>query len=288
KTDVNFIGDLNNQGSSSFGFREYVEFEGGFGKLINGSNSGVSPFRNNFNQFIDNQDFRSSVSQFGAVNIRHTISEATDVSGYVISSNTKSETETHTENEYLLEGAPYFEMRNNTEALHNFFTIGKLTLEYRPHHEEDFTYNSLIKITDNDSRDYLSTTNPFQNNSITAWNDIKNFDLKQNFSYSRKLSKNHTGTFEATYSFQNDKPLTEWMTDRQILQELIPLENDDVYHILQTKRNKGQYIDVALKHYWVLNNFNHIYTSVGVNAMFSEFYSQDLQHISDGRINEFE
>jgi len=288
KTDVNFIGDLNNQGSSSFGFREYVEFEGGFGKLINGSNSGVSPFRNNFNQFIDNQDFRSSVSQFGAVNIRHTISEATDISGYVISSNTKSETETHTENEYLLEEAPYFEMRNNTKALHNFFTIGKLTLEYRPHHEEDFTYNSLIKITDNDSRDYLSTTNPFQNNSITAWNDIKNFDLKQNFSYSRKLSKNHTGTFEATYSFQNDKPLTEWMTDRQILQELIPLENDDVYHILQTKRNKAQYIDVALKHYWVLNNFNHIYTSVGVNAMFSEFYSQDLQHISDGRINEFE
>src|SRR5699024_4151216 len=166
KTDVNFIGDLNNQGSSSFGFREYVEFEGGFGKLINGSNSGVNPFRNNFNQFIDNQDFRSSVRQFGAVNIRHTISEATDISGYVISSNTKSETETHTENEYLLEEAPYFEMRNNTKALHNFFTIGKLTLEYRPHHEEDFTYNSLIKITDNDSRDYLSTTNPFQNNSI--------------------------------------------------------------------------------------------------------------------------
>lgn len=287
KTDVNFIGDLNNQGSSSFGFREYVEFEGGFGKLINGSNSGVSPFSSNFNQFLNNQDFKSSVSQFGAVNIRHTIGEVTDISGYVISSNTKSETETHTENEYLLEEAPYFEMRNNTKALNNFFTIGKLTLEYNPHHEENYTYNSLIRITDGDSREYLSTTNPFQNNSIAVWNDIKNFDLKQNFSYSRKLSKNHTGIFEATYSFQNDKPLAEWMTDRQILQGLIPLE-DDVYHILQTKRNKAQYIDVALKHYWVLNNFNHIYTSVGANAVFSEFYSQDLQHISDGRINEFE
>ena len=32
KTNVNFIGDLNNQGIKSFTFSDYLEFEGGFGK----------------------------------------------------------------------------------------------------------------------------------------------------------------------------------------------------------------------------------------------------------------
>lgn len=287
KTNVNFIGDFNNQGVNSFSFRDYLEFEGGFGKLISGSNSGVSPFRSNLNQFISNQNFKSSTNQFGALNIRQSINDAIDISGYVISSNTKSETEVHTENEYLLEDASYFESRNNTQGLHNFFTIGKLTLEYKPDVEKDFAYNSFIKLTDNDSKGMVSTVHPSQSNNIATLAEIKNIDLKQNISYSRKLSKNHTGTLEATYAFQNDKPFTEWLTDRQILQGLIPLEEDEVYTILQTKRNKTHNANAALKHYWVLNNFNHIYTSVGVNASFSEFYSQEEQHLSDGEINDF-
>lgn len=288
KTNVNFIANLNNQGISSFGFRDYIEFEGGFGKLMSGSNSGVNPFRSNFSQFINSQDFKSSVQQFGALNIRQSITNTTDISGYVISSNTKSETKIHTENEYLLDDAPYFELRNNTNTLNNFFTIGKLTLEYKPDFEEDFAYNSFIKLTDNDSKGLINTIHPSQNNTIATHTDIKNIDLKQNISYSRKLSKNHTGTLEATYAFQNDKPLTEWLTDRQILQGLIPLEEDEVYIILQTKRNTTHNANAVAKHYWVLNNFNHIYTSVGVNASFSEFYSEDVQHLSDGRVKDFQ
>ena len=287
KTNVNFIGDLNNQGTSSFSFRDYMEFEGGFGQRMSGSNSGVNPFRSNISQFINNQNFKSNIHQFGALNIRQSISDKTDVSGYVISSNTKSETETHTENEYLLEDAPYFESRNNTQDLTNFFTIGKLTLEYKPDFEEDFAYNSFIKLTDNDSEGLINTMHPSQSNSINTLADIKNIDLKQNISYSRKLSKNHTGTLEATYSFQKDKPFTEWLTDGQILQGLIPLEEEEVYTILQTKRNTTHSANAVAKHYWVLNNFNHLYTSVGVNASFSEFYSQEEQHLSDGRINDF-
>ena len=288
KTNVNFIGDLNNQGISSFSFRDYIEFEGGFGKLMSGSNSGVSPFRSNISQFLSNQNFKSSIHQFGALNIRQSISNATDISGYVISSNTKSETETHTENEYLLEDAPYFETRNNTQDLSNFFTIGKLTLEYKPDFEEDFAYNSFIKLADNNSKGLIKTMHPSQSNSITTLAEIKNIDLMQNISYSRKLSKNHTGTLEATYSFQKDKPFTEWLTDGQILQGLIPLEEDEMYTILQTKRNNTHSANAVAKHYWVLNNFNHIYTSIGVNAVFSELYSQEEQLLSDGKINDFD
>src|SRR5690606_31522615 len=86
---------------------------------------------------------------------------------------------------------------------------------------------------------------------------------------------------------QNDKPLTEWLTNQQILQGLIPLEDDVIYDILQTKRNSAHNVNAIVKDYWVLNNFNHIYTSVGVNAAFTKFYNQDLQRLSNGTINQF-
>ncbi|MCP4071568.1 MAG: carboxypeptidase regulatory-like domain-containing protein, partial [Hyphomicrobiales bacterium] len=39
KTNVNLIADFNNQGIKSFGFRDYLEFEGGFGKLMGDASS---------------------------------------------------------------------------------------------------------------------------------------------------------------------------------------------------------------------------------------------------------
>lgn len=287
KTNVNFIGDLNNQGIKSFGFRDYMEFEGGFGKLLSGSSSYFDLFRSDFAQFLNNQDYLSNTNQFGALNIRQSINKTTDISGYVISSNSKTATESHTLNEYLNANTPYFEDRSTTNNFNNFFTIGKFTIDYDPSFEEDFAYNSFVKVTNNDSRGLIQTINPTQNNTITTITDIKAVNLKQNISYSRKLSKNHTGTLEATYTFQNDKPLTEWLTNKHILQGLIPLEDDVVYDILQTKRNKMHNVNAVAKDYWVLNNFNHIYTSVGVNAAFSNFYNEDAQHLSDGRINNF-
>ncbi|WP_223266342.1 carboxypeptidase-like regulatory domain-containing protein [Gelidibacter gilvus] len=287
KTNVNFIGDLNNQGIKSFSFRDYLEFEGGFGKLLSDASSYFDLFNSDFARYLNNQDYTANTNQFGALNIRQAINNVTDVSGYIISSNSKTDTESHITNEYLNNEDPYFENRTTTNNFNNFFTIGKLTLNYKPSFEEDFAYNSFIKVTNNDSKGLINTINPIQNNSIASNTDINALNLKQNITYSRKLSKNHTGTLEATYTFQNDKPLTEWLTNQQILQGLIPLEEDELYDILQTKRSSAHSVNAIVKDYWVLNNFNHIYTSVGVNAAFTDFYNQDVQQLSNGTINNF-
>lgn len=60
------------------------------------------------------------------------------------------------------------------------------------------------------------------------------------------------------------------------------------YNIQQTKTVKTNSVNTILKDYWVLNNFNHLYTSLGVNAAFNSFNTQDLQQLSDGTINNFE
>lgn len=287
KTNVNFIGDLNNQGIKSFSFRDYLEFEGGFGKLMSDAGSYFNLFNSDFAQFLNNQDYTQNTNQFGALNIRQSISKSADLSGYVITSNSKTETENHVLNQYLSSSNPFLEDRTVTNSLNNFFTIGKLTLEYNPSFEEDFTYDSFIKVTDNNSNGLVTTLNNSQNNTINTLSNTNGLNLKQNINYSRKLTKNHTATLEATYTFQNDKPITEWLTNRQILQGLIPLEDDVVYNIFQTKKSSLNAFNAIIKDYWVLNNFNHLYTSVGINTAFSDFYNEDLQKLSNGTINNF-
>lgn len=287
KTNVNFIGDVNNQGVKSFSFRDYLEFEGGFGKLMTDAGAYFNLFNSDFAQYLNNQDYTDNINQFGAFNIRQTISKATDISGYVIASNSKTQTESNTINDYLNFDSPFTEDRTNTDQIDNFFTIGKITLDYKPSFDEDLSYQSFIKLTNNNSQGRINTINPSQNNTIETVSDITGLNLKQHFSYSRKLSKNHTATLEATYSFQNDQPITEWLTNQQILQGLIPLQDDDIYNIFQTKKSRSHTANAIIKDYWVLNNFNHLYTSVGVNTAFNDFYTQDVQQLSNGNINNF-
>ncbi|MFT5848624.1 carboxypeptidase regulatory-like domain-containing protein, partial [Psychroserpens sp.] len=287
KTTVNFIGDLNNQGIKSFTFKDYLEFEGGFGKLMQDAGSYFSIYNSDFAQYLNNQDYTANTNQFGALNIRQSINDKIDLSGYIITSNSKTDTQSNTLNEYLNFSEPFTEDRTTTNNINNFFTIGKITVDYDPSFDEDFAYNSFVKITNNDANGLITTINPSQSNTINTLTDIKGLNLKQNISYSRKLSKDHTATLEATYNFQNDKPITEWLTNQQILQGLISLEDDEVYSILQTKSSNSHNANVIVKDYWVLNNFNHLYTAFGVTAAFTNFKNQDVQQLSDGSINNF-
>ncbi|WP_218841501.1 TonB-dependent receptor [Winogradskyella undariae] len=287
KTNVNFIGDLNNQGIKSFSFNDYLEFEGGFGKLLDDAGSYFSLYNSDFAKYLNNQDFTDNINQFGALNIRQSVSNVTDISGYLITSNSKTQTASNTLNAYQDITDPFTEDRTVTNDLNNFFTIGKLTVDYEPSFKEDFAYNAFVKVTNNDSNGFVNTMNPDQNNSITTLTDVMALNLKQNITYSRKLSKAHTATLEATYNFQNDKPITEWLTNQQILQGLIPLEDDAVYNILQTKRSTSHNFNAIIKDYWVINNFNHLYTSLGVNTSFNDFYNEDVQLLNDGSINNF-
>ena len=286
KTNVNFIGDLNNQGIKSFSFSDYIEFEGGFGQLFKDPAAYFDLYNSDFARYLVNQNFTSNINQFGALNIRQSINKSTDFSGYIITSNSKTTTESNTLNEYIND-TPFIENRTNTNTINNFFTIGKFTIDYDPSLEEDFAYNSFVKLTNNNSNGLISTASTAQNNTITTANDMKGLNLKQHIKYSRKLSKKHTATLEANYNYQNDKPITEWLTNQQILQGLIPLENDEIYNILQTKTTKSHNINAAIKDYWVINNFNHLYTSFGVNSSFTNFKTEDLQQLSNGSTNNF-
>jgi hypothetical protein len=71
------------------------------------------------------------------------------------------------------------------------------------------------------------------------------------------------------------------------LQGLIPLVTEDTYNLTQLKETKHNNFNAIIKHYWVLNNTNHIYTTIGNNYINEQFYTSDSQQLENGSENNF-
>jgi len=105
--------------------------------------------------------------------------------------------------------------------------------------------------------------------------------------YHKSINKNHTATFVINHAFDNNKPTNTWLTDSEFLAGFIPLQNDEIYNISQVKNIKSNSIDALLKHYWIINNFNHLYSVIGNNFGATDLQTSEKQLLSDGTVNDF-
>lgn len=286
-TNINIIGDLNNIGEKSFTFRDYIEFEGGFSKILTDIGSYANLANDDFAKYLRNNDFKSNVDKFGAFNIRQSINEKTDLNGYVISNSSKTETETSQINNYLNNDNPFIENRKQQKELNNFFIIGKVSLEYNPTKTENLSSHSLLKLTNNDIAGNINTNSPFNNSLIETNEDLKSRNFKQSLAYNKKLSNTQTLSMEVFFENSKNTPLTNWFTNGVFFENFIPVLEDMEYDISQKKQFSNSTFHLLGKDYWVLNKFNHIYTSIGTQLIREDFITNENQIITDGEINNF-
>lgn len=286
-TNINLIGDVNNIAEKAFTLRDYLEFEGGMSKLMQNSGAYFNLFNSEIARFLANHDFTSNESQFGAFNIRQAISKNTDINAYVIATNSQTQTLTTATNQYNTQEGSFEENRENTGDNQLFFTLGKATLRYSPSTEKDISFSSFFKYTNGESVGGISTQSPFQNNQINTTSILDDFEIKNTLNYSRRFSRTHTITSEIEQQYQKDNPFNRWVTNQPILQGLIPLEEEDIYNILQTQKQQTNNLTGLFKHYWVLHRFHHVYTSAGVHFSNANFLNTDSQLLNDGSVNDF-
>ncbi|MEM1339592.1 MAG: TonB-dependent receptor [Bacteroidota bacterium] len=287
KTNVNFIGDLNNLGIQSFTLNDYLEFNGGFGKLMTDMGSFFRLSNDDFSQFLSNTDFTANINRFGAFNLRQSLSTKTDINSFIIVNASDTETEVQTLNTYNSLGGAFDEDRNQRNTLDNSFVLGKLTLDYEPSINVDLSANTFVKVTQNDTQGRLLTQSLDQSTFFNTANSLDAIDLKQNLEYSKRFSRAQTLSFETTFAYVNSTPLNTWQTDEPFLEGLVPLQEDGLINVAQQKETTTTTFDAILKDYWVLNNYNHIYTTLGTNLTFENYQSQEEQLLSDGTLNDF-
>lgn len=283
KTNVSFIGDINNIGKRTFSFQDMMRFQGGASSFI----SGRKQLTDLYAFAMDNTDVLENKSRFSAINFRQEINTKLDIEGYGIFSSLFSRTASESSIEYLQNSAITFEERNSSGRNNSVLGIGNIKLNYTPNTKEKWYYNGQFQSSTNDMNSVLNSARDGQLSSFETLNAADNVQIKQFVEWHQQVNKKHTTTLVVNQSYDHQKPINTWLTDTEFLTGLIPLENDTFYNIQQVKKVKNNSVDVLFKHYWILNNFNHLYTNVGNNLGSTQLQITEKQFLTDGSINDF-
>ncbi|WP_432672642.1 carboxypeptidase-like regulatory domain-containing protein [Flavobacterium sp. SM2513] len=283
KGNVSFIGDSNNIGRSTFTFQDLMRFDGGASSFLTGRKS----LTNLYSFTNDNTDVVRNKSNFGALNFSYTASEKLDISGFAIFSNVLLAQKLESNIEYLQNESLTFENRTTDSEEKTVLGIGNVKLDYSPSKKEKIYYNAQYQSSNNDGITSLKSITNLNSSTFETMQNADNTSIKQYVEWHKSINANHTTTFVINQAFEEQTPENTWFTDQPFLAGLIPLQDDSSYTINQIKKTKNNSIDALFKHYWIINNFNHLYTNVGNNYGKSDFSTSEKQLLTNGTINDF-
>jgi hypothetical protein len=284
KTNVSFIGDMNNIGRSTFTFEDLMRFDGGVSSFLSGRKS----FTNLYSFTNDNTDLVENKSQFGAFNFSIDASTKLAISGYSIFSKVFMASKSESTNEYLQNNAVTFENQLQNTDNRSILGIGNIKLDYNPNKKEKWYYNAQYQSSANDMDNVIKSITNINSNTFETISKADNVSVKQYVEWHKQYNNsNHTTTFVVNHAYENNRPDNLWFTDQPFLAGLIPLQTDTSYNIEQIKRVKNNSVDALFKHYWIINNFNHLYTVIGNNYGYSNFFTSEKQLLTNGTSNDF-
>lgn len=283
----NLIADLNNIGIKSFTIADYLNIEGGINRMVDDPTSYFKLARNEMANFLENRDYKSGANKFGAFHHTQQLNTKTDINSYIIYSNTTTNTQTETLNLYLAESGTITENKNSEGLLNHSFLTGKIMTVYKPGNFEDISFTTFVKTSklSNEQLQMLSVQN--KNNQLHTENITDEINLKQHIDWHKRLSKKQTTSLSILYELSNEKPNAYWLTDYEISSDLIPIVQENEFNLYQHKTSKMNLLNADIKHYWVINNSNHIYTSAGYIRNSSLFKTEDYQVLENKSVNSF-
>ncbi|MFI2742078.1 carboxypeptidase-like regulatory domain-containing protein [Zhouia sp. PK063] len=283
KTTVNFIGNTNNIANQVFTYQQYFDFQSGLNQTFTKGNTNFEMPNDDFLQFIESNDAVTSKRKFAALNITKEINNKLNVSGYAIFSNTNEETFNLSTNQYNT----FTEQKSLGTTAKNIFAIGNIQTTYLPNVTDAWYFKTKFKKTNNKYQNTINSLVNTTNNMFLTVKKAKDVFFNQAVEWHRKRSYKHAFSFAANYTFEEDTPHTTWQTSDVILQEIIPVIQDSLYTIKQQKQTRNHKFDVILKHYWILNKNNHIYSTLGNTYYNQTFFTNDTQKLTNGNTNNF-
>ncbi|WP_395063998.1 carboxypeptidase-like regulatory domain-containing protein [Flavobacterium sp.] len=283
KINVSFIGDINNIGKSTFTFQDLLRFEGGVSSFLNERKS----LTNLYSFTNDNNDVALNISQFGALNFSVDVNPKLEISGYSIFSKVLLASQIENKNEYLQNSMISFENKFQNSDSRSILGLGNVKLDYSPNKKEKWYYNTQYQLSSNNINTTINSITNLNSSVFETINNADNSSLKQYIEWHKSYNNKHTTTFVVNHSYDKNTPQNLWFTNQPFLSGLIPLQNDINYKIEQIKKSQNNSIDALFKHYWIVNNFNHLYTILGNNYGMSKFETSERQLLSNGTVNDF-
>ncbi|WP_276378879.1 TonB-dependent receptor [Flavobacterium sp. H4147] len=284
KLNISFIGDVNNIGKSTFTYSDLRRFTGGTSNYIIKKKTSNDLL---YELTKDNVDVVENKSQFEALNISYNFSAKFNVSVYSIFSKVLTETKNIIQNEYLENNDQTFENKIEINNDRNTLNITNLKLDYMPDKNQKWLYNGQFQLGVNNLNGVLNSSTITNSNVFKTISNTDNKSFKQYLEWHKNYSMSHIQTFAIHQFYEDIKPQNQWLTDKPFLMGVLPLEKDMMYNIEQLKQLKRNTIDAVFKHYWIINNHNHLYLNIGNTFETSNFETSEKQLLSDNTINDF-
>lgn len=288
KKSINFIGDFNNTGAKSFTFKDYLNFEGGYSKILLNPKAYFSRLNDDFSQFLSNNNFKNSDHTFGGFNITTSINKNTDLVGYTIYSKSKNELENQLNNTYINNASSFNETRIQKQNPINQFVINKFTIDNTQDDGTKFKASSLFKYSKNNIENTVTSIFNTTTNEIYTNIAAVNYDFRQDFEYYKTLTGSQTITFLSNFNYSKGNSITNWQSPNNVYQALIPVWDDTNFSLFNDKNTLSQNASSLIKHYWVLDDFLHLYTTVGIDFYHDQLTTDEYQKLSNQSINNFE
>ena len=283
KTNLSFIGDANNIGKRTFTFDDLLRFGGGMSSFLSGRKS----FTNLYSFASDNNEVVQNKSQFAALNFSHDFSNKLEISGFSILSKVLTASQIESKNEYLQNSAIAFENKLQKGDNRSLLGISNIKLNYSPNTKEKWYYNGQYQSSTNDLNNTINSITNLRSSVFQTLNQADNTAIKQYLEWHKSYNDAHTTTFVVNHAYDTNTPQTRWFTDQPFLTGIIPIQSDNTYTIDQIKRVQNHSIDALFKHYWVINNANHLYTIFGNNNGRSQLFTSEKQLLNTNGSNSF-
>jgi hypothetical protein len=260
-----------------------LDFKGGINQVFREGNTHYKKSNIDLLQFIESTDVFQKLSKFAALNITKELNTKLIVSGYGIFSFTKEKTLNQSSNRYNT----YRELKDNSTNTNNNLYIGNFNIKYLPNLSSQWYFRSQFKRTKNTLNNLIDSKVDTTNSRFYSQSDIIESYFNQNIEWHNSISKTHTLSFAMDYTFQKNTPVKHWETPDNTLETFLPLVNQSNYNISQVKKQKNITCNAVFKHYWEINQKNHVYSTVGNTYLKQSFFTNDSQVLIDGSVNDF-
>ncbi|ATA74339.1 carboxypeptidase-like regulatory domain-containing protein [Capnocytophaga sp. H2931] len=282
--NLNLIGDVNDFGKSAFSFQDLMRFQGGRSRFT--KQRGVSVNLSTYSK--NNQNMYRHNARFLAFNYGYMPTSKLYLSGFSIFSKLLTDYKKDTSIEYLTNQKPLLEWQQLTNEQQNLLGMGNIKVDYSPSSDEKWFYNAQFDANNNHISNDLVSKSSLRTRSVNSLTDTDNVSFKQYVEWHKVYNPKETTTFVINHSYDKITIDNQWFVNKLAsLPSLLPLLTDTEYHLLQTQQTKKYQIDAIFKHYWTINDLNHLYTNIGSNLEMSSLDVREGQLLTNGNFNDF-
>ncbi len=265
KTNINFIGDMNNIGEKVFTFSDYIDFEGGVAELFVNHTKISSLTSNRFARSLLANNFYHRNDYFGAISVAQALPKGVNLRFYSINTQSMAKEKNLLNNSYNIGSTSFLETQNLTKNRNSFFSVNKLDANYIKK-DIDIRFKTLYQISRMKRYSELYATTSVDTNQYQNLLAPMSSSLDQSIHVNKRFSTKNVLSFNGRLKYSLDDAARSMEMTAPHFLDLISLLGGSPYIVLSKDRTRKKSGLFELGDYWKVKSTQHLFFLMGLDV----------------------